>query len=201
MSKETNNTDLNEHSEPVAGNAQGVVTWFIVALLGCFGFYRVDELKANFSARVHAPYGSIAEVDSLSPSEEELAFSKGKVLYGNCIGCHQPNGDGLKKVFPPLAGSEWVTGNPERAVAIIVNGLGGPINVAGEDFNSQMAAVGAALTDDEVASVLTYIRQAWGNGGSPVKPEEVKTMRDKINEKGQADPWTVESLIKAFPEK
>jgi mono/diheme cytochrome c family protein len=61
--------------------------------------------------------------------------------------------------------------------------------------------VGAALTDDEVASVLTYIRQAWGNGGSPVKPEEVKTMRDKINEKGQADPWTVESLIKAFPEK
>ena len=202
MSKETNNRNLDEHSEPVAGTAQMPVgIMVILTLLGYIGCYKVDDLNANFSARVHAPFSSADEVASLAPSEAELVFGKGKILYANCQGCHQPEGGGTPGSIPPLAGSEWVTGNPERIAAIVMNGLGGPIEVNGEPFNNQMTPVGAAWSDEDIAAVLTYIRGNWGNGGARVMPEEVEAARATIKEQGQTGPWTVESLEAAFPEK
>ena len=202
MSEGKNNSNLNEHSEPVAGTAQMPVgIMVILTLLGYIGCYKVDELNANFSARVHAPFGSADEVASLAPSEEELVFGKGKILYANCQGCHQPHGGGTPGSIPPLVGSEWVTGNPERIAAIVMNGLGGPITVKNNSFNNQMTPVGGAWSDEQVAAVLTYIRGNWGNGGARVMPEEVAAARATIKEQGQTGPWTVKSLEAAFPKK
>ena len=79
MSEEKNNSNLNEHSEPVAGTAQMPVgIMVILTLLGYIGCYKVDELNANFSARVHAPFGSADEVASLAPSEAELVLEREK---------------------------------------------------------------------------------------------------------------------------
>ncbi len=202
MSKETNNRNLDEHSEPVAGTAQMPVgIMVILTLLGYIGCYKVDDLNANFSARVHAPFSSADEVASLAPSEAELVFGKGKILYANCQGCHQPEGGGTPGSIPPLVGSEWVTGNPGRLAAIVMNGLGGPIEVNGEPFNNQMTPVGAAWSDEDIAAVLTYIRGNWGNGGARVMPEDVAATRATIKEQGQTGPWTVKSLEAVFPEQ
>ena len=138
---------------------------------------------------------------SLAPSEAELVFGKGKILYANCQGCHQPHGGGTPGSIPPLAGSEWVTGNSKRIAAIVMNGLGGPIEVNDKPFNNQMTPGGAAWSDEEIAAVLTYIRGNWGNGGARVMPKEVKAARATIKEQGQTGPWTVKSLEAAFPEE
>tara|TARA_Y100000588_G_scaffold107861_1_gene118171 strand:- start:1185 stop:1790 length:606 start_codon:yes stop_codon:yes gene_type:complete len=191
---------VNEHAEPVAGNSQMPVgVMIILTLLGYIGCTKVDQLNANFAANVHAPFGSADEVASLAPSEEELVLSTGKKLYANCQGCHQPTGGGTPGQIPPLAGSEWVLGDSQKAAAIVINGLGGPIEVAGKSFNGAMTAVGATWTDEQVAAVLTYIRSEWGNDAGRVMPEEVAEAKKKIQASGQSGPWTVDTLNAAFP--
>ena len=194
------NLRVNEHAEPVAGSAQMPVSVMVVlTLLGYIGCTKVDQLNANFASNVHAPFGSPDEVASLAPTEEELVLNSGKKLYDNCKGCHQPNGGGTPGSFPPLVGSEWVLGNPQKVAAIVMNGLGGPITVVGKSFNNQMTPVGATWTDEQIAAVLTYIRNEWGNGGGRVLPEEIGKARGKIQESGQVGAWMVEALNAAFP--
>lgn len=200
MAENQSNLNLNEHDEPSAGDQQMPVSIMVVlTLLGYIGCYKVDELNANFAANVHAPFGSPEEVASLAPSEAELVFGKGKQLYANCQGCHQPHGGGTPKLVPPLAQSEWVLGDPQKAAAIVLNGLEGPIVVKGEEFSAAMTPVGAAWSDEDIAAVVTYIRQEWGNGGSRMMPEEVAATRAKIQEAGHTGTWTVETLNSVFP--
>lgn len=116
-----------------------------------------------------------------SPVEEEkpiipiaaLPFlqKEGQKAYSSCSGCHQPNGGGQPGAIPPLAGSEWVTGNTEKLLLIIHNGIQGPIEVAGTSYSSQMEAIGANLGPKEMAALMTYIRTSWGNDAELVTPE------------------------------
>lgn len=192
--------NVSEHAEPAAGNTQMPVSVMVVlTLLGYIGCYKVDNLNANFASNVHAPFGSPEEVASLAPSEEELVFSQGKQLYANCQGCHQPNGGGTPGTFPPLAGSEWVLGDPQRIAAVVLNGLGGEIVVSGKTYNNQMTPVGETWTDEQVAAVLTFIRKEWGNNAGRVLPEEIAKTRAKTAESGHAGPWTEETLNATFP--
>lgn len=125
----------------------------------------------------------------------------GKKLYNNaaCNTCHQPNGQGVPGAFPPLVGSDWVTGSEERVIRIVLHGLLGPIKVNGVDYNSAMPAFGRVAgsgynwTDDKVAAVLTYIRQEWGNQAGPISTEKVAEVRAK---EGDHKPWTAPELEK-----
>jgi mono/diheme cytochrome c family protein/glucose/arabinose dehydrogenase len=116
-------------------------------------------------------------------------YLKGKAIYnreGYCNTCHQPDGKGLSASgFPPLAGTVWVTGSDERLTKLILNGLHGPIEVLGQKYDGQvpMTPFGALLNDDEVASVATYVRNAFGNKASVVYPEQVKKIRNATKEK------------------
>lgn len=110
------------------------------------------------------------------------AFSQdakqGEQLYTmNCAACHQPSGTGIPAVYPPLAGSPMATGGSKRAVAIILNGLQGPITVNGMQYNGPMQPWKAIMSDDKIAAIATYVRQAWGNKGTPVTTEQVKAAR------------------------
>ena len=78
-----------------------------------------------------------------------------------CITCHQATGKGVEGVYPPLAGSEWVSGSEQRIVRIVLHGLRGPIKVKGQPFELDMPALGV-LDDDQIATVLTYIRAVEG---------------------------------------
>ena len=100
------------------------------------------------------------------------ALSKrGKNIYAKCSGCHGSTGSGDGNQFPPLAGSEWVTGNTDRLAQIILNGLSGPIDVAGKTYNGNMPAQ-APLTAAELAAVMTYIRNEFNDVGDVVSVEQ-----------------------------
>lgn len=103
-------------------------------------------------------------------------------LYkAKCAACHQATGAGIPSVFPPLAESEWVTGPAENLIRIQLRGLMGEITVKGTKYNSVMPP-NATMTDDEVASVLTYIRSNFGNKADAVTAEMVKKYRSEVGQ-------------------
>ena len=133
------------------------------------------------------------EVKEVFPEHlaEELreTYRHGKSIYekeGFCSTCHQIDGKGLPASgFPPLANSEWVLDNDERLIKLTLKGLQGPITVLGKDYPGQvpMTPFEGMLNDDEMAAVLTYIKNAFGNKGAPILKEDVKKLRDKIADK------------------
>lgn len=116
----------------------------------------------------------------LTPSQDEVAQSvaRGKDVYiTQCMGCHQANGEGLSGVYPPLAGSDHLTKNQDKSIAIILNGQNEEITVNGTKYSVPMPALNS-LTDQEVADVLNYMGQSWGNQFNVVTPAQVKSKRN-----------------------
>ena len=124
----------------------------------------------------------------LEGAEKEL-FVMGEEIYnreGFCVTCHQPDGKGLSaSQFPPLAGQEWVTGNEKRLIKLTLNGLMGPLNLSGKTYPGQvpMMPFGGMLNDKEVAAVLTFVRNTFGNKAAAITPEMVKKVREQTKDK------------------
>ena len=142
-----------------------------------------------------APPADTTAVDQQPADEgpiDPAILAAGKANYLVCAACHGQNGEGVPNLAPPLAKSEWVTGPVSNLIRIQMRGLNGPITVAGVDYNLPVGM--AALnyqTDEQMASVLTFIRNSWGNKASAVKPEQVKALRSEIGK----PPLTVKDLI------
>ena len=96
-----------------------------------------------------------------------------KVYQTNCASCHQAGGGGLSGSFPPLAGNAVVTGDPATVIHIVKYGLSGRLTVAGQDYNGMMPAWSQQLSNGDIATVVTYIRSAWGNKASAVSTSDV----------------------------
>lgn len=94
-----------------------------------------------------------------------------------CAACHQPTGQGLPNVFPPLAGSDFLNADKNRAIKIVINGRQGEVVVNGMKFNNSMPQF--PLGDEDIANVLTFVYNSFGNSGLEVKPEEVKVLRSE----------------------
>ncbi len=116
------------------------------------------------------------EADNLE-RDEPVAGEKIYVTY--CAGCHQRDGQGAAPRYPPLAGTEWVTGDKQRLISVILAGLEGPIEVRGEPFDNVMPQH-SFLDDGAVAEVATYIRQNFGNEAGAVSTQEVKDVREAL---------------------
>ncbi|RZM20747.1 MAG: cytochrome c, partial [Pedobacter sp.] len=113
---------------------------------------------------------------------------------------HQPDGKGLSASgFPPLAGTPWVTGSDERMIKLVLKGLHGPIEVNGKKYAGQvpMTPFGGMLKDEEVAAILTYVRNGFGNTASAVSAEKVKTVRNAI--KAKTGFYAPAELLKKHP--
>jgi mono/diheme cytochrome c family protein len=93
-----------------------------------------------------------------------------------CLSCHQADGNGVRGMYPPLAGNEVVTGPSEKVITIVLFGLEGPIEVNGREYNQLMPSQDY-LSDKQVADVLTYVRNSWGNKADQIKPEQVNKIR------------------------
>lgn len=115
----------------------------------------------------------------------------GKRLFSNCMSCHQANGRGLPPVYPPLRGSDIVHGDPTTLVCILLYGLEGRIEVAGQIYSQVMPAA-SVKSDDEIAAVLTYVRSAWGNSAEPIDPAFVAKVREET--KGRQRSFTAKEL-------
>ena len=132
--------------------------------------------------------GVVVSVVKPLTNEQQLLFDSGKQTYaGLCTACHQPTGKGLEGLAPPLADSEWVNGDPERIIKVVMHGLRGPIKVKGLSYNYDMPAAGF-LSDEQIAGVLTYIRREWDHEASPVPLDLVQKIRAET--KGRTDAWT-----------
>ena len=101
----------------------------------------------------------------------------GRLLFaGTCSTCHQPNGEGLPGVFPPLAKSDFIAAEPKRVANIMLHGLHGKVTVNGKDYDSVMPPM-SQLTDDEVANIGTYVLNSWGNPGGEITRDDAKKAR------------------------
>jgi len=140
----------------------------------------------------------------LNGNEREL-FIKGKEIYardGYCSTCHQPDGIGLSASgFPSIVSTPWVTGNEERLIKIVLNGMMGPIVVNGNKYEGQvpMTPFGGLLNDEEVAAVLTYVRNSFGNEASAILPGKVKSVREATQNKSGF--YSSDELLKQHPMK
>ena len=179
-----------------------VPIWLVVLTLGLLycAALAFDRHGGWFDAKVYKPF--VAAPAQFQPPQPNVnpAILRGQFIFENvCAPCHNPDGMGKPNTGPPLVGSEWVlVEKPERLIRIPLYGLNGPITVKDQryDFPSGgMLAIGYELPEADVAAVLTYIRQAWGNKASPVSAEEVKAVKTQV---GKRPPFSPEDL-KSIP--
>ncbi len=133
--------------------------------------------EAALKTRIAAEIKSNPTIAGLT---KEMQIEKGQQVYmGLCFACHQPDGKGLPGAFPPLALSDFLQADHERAVRIILKGLTGPVTVNGQTFNSAMPPQEAVLTDAQIADVLTFVLNSWGNKGDALSTAQVKAIRNE----------------------
>lgn len=159
--------------------------------------FELTKGAANFSIAALAKPVATANTKPKGPKlspEEMKRFEIGKANYETvCLPCHQPHGMGQEGLAPPLVGSEWVSWSEGRLIRVVLHGLRGPIKVKGQPFELDMPALGV-LDDEQIATVLTYIRNEWGHAYPPVSTNAVKKVRDQTADR--SDAWTQEELLK-----
>ncbi len=149
------------------------------------GTFKIEDAAPSAEA---AAYGPTRKLD---PAEAKV-YALGKEVFtrdAHCATCHQPNGQGIPNIYPTLSKSDWID-NDERLIKIALKGLWGPIEVNGQHFDPSkgvppMMGFAGLLNDEELAAVLSYVRQSFGNDGAFVSPEKVKQVRaataDRVN--------------------
>ncbi|MDA8774307.1 cytochrome c [Opitutales bacterium] len=168
-----------------------------VFMFGCLIFVCSIQLAHSTNGfQVHPP----KEVVELTDEEKEILRLERKVDSGKkifavrCASCHQANGLGIATQYPPLAGSEWVSADPDLIIKVILKGLKGEILVNGEKYGTSAAVNMAAvpINDREIANVSTYVRQAWGNDSSEVSEDQVARVREESS--SQQEQWIGSAL-------
>lgn len=137
--------------------------------------------------------------------KDAQAYVRGGEIFhreAHCATCHQANGKGLDPAFPPLVGTPWVTGSEERLAKIVLHGIHGVMEVNGKVYDPEkgvppMTAFGSILKDEEIADVLTYVRNSWGNKAAPVSTDTVKKIREATKDRSIF--WKPEELLKDHP--
>ena len=164
---------------------------------------------AYLTSVAHLNNKSVKEKSETSKTATKLTgpaleqYRRGAVIYakeGFCVTCHQPNGKGLDASgFPPLNASKWVTGSEDRLIKLTLNGLLGPIEVNGKKYPGQvpMTPFGMMLNDQEIADVLTYVRNSFTNEANPISAAKVKEIRESIKDKKGF--YLPEDLLKEHP--
>lgn len=189
---------MGKSGAPAIG-AAAIPTW-LVCVIG-LGFFWAGAYLFYFSGGFkpdvfdYEPKFGVVGGPQAAPDPKVV----GKALFSaNCITCHQANGQGIPGQYPPLAGSEVLLGPAlNHTIAIVLKGLQGPVTVAGHPFNNAMQPWEGQYTDQQLASILTYVRSDWGNNGTPVTAQMVKQVRDEI--KDRKEQWTWAELQKIPP--
>ncbi|MFK7851098.1 MAG: c-type cytochrome [Akkermansiaceae bacterium] len=165
-----------------------------------------DDLKG---AKIHGyleeslrPKTNAAAFKQPRNKAHKASFERGEELFvRNCMACHGADGKGIEQLGPPLAGSEWVTESHERLSAILLQGMQGPVRVAGKLYTPAAAMPGlkanTELKDQDLADIATFVRFAWNNGKDAVSEKTMGKVREELKERDTA--FTAEELEKAYP--
>jgi mono/diheme cytochrome c family protein len=168
--------------------------WTVATLAIFWGGWYLGHRGGSFDLATHVAFSQgqpSAAAVAPPPSKDPVAAGR-QVFLKQCQACHQATGQGLPGTFPPLVGSEWVSGAPETVVRILLKGLHGQVEVRGATFNGAMPAWEAVLSDAEISEVATYIRQWKPNAAPPIDPELVARLR--AAHANRSAPWTVAEL-------
>jgi mono/diheme cytochrome c family protein len=152
--------------------------------------YVVDSQVGRVWRIMYYPNGikkRVGQVEEFATQESETddtelreELKAGKMVYDSyCLPCHMSNGMGAPGMNPPLAGTEYVLGDKERLIKVVLQGLNEPIEIKGEIYQNVMASH-AFLSDQQIADVLTFVRQSFGNDASAINPDEVREVRATI---------------------
>lgn len=171
------NADPVEQANPVPKVVMGLVLGLVVWAVG---YIFVQEAGGDVSL------GDRRDPSTLTVAAGGAADGA-QVFASRCAACHQANGKGLAGVFPPLAGSPWVVGDPDTALQIVLHGMTGPIDVLGTTYNGAMPAFAEQLSDAELAAVLTHVRATWGNAAAPIDSAAAAAARAATATRGE--PW------------
>jgi mono/diheme cytochrome c family protein len=118
--------------------------------------------------------------DQVTQNDVQQSALRGKKIYEEyCLSCHQADGSGVPKLNPPLKKTTYVLGQPEPLIKIILKGLDEEIEINGEYYSNPMPSFGGVLSDQQVADVLTYVRNSFGNKASAITAAKVKAVREK----------------------
>lgn len=135
-------------------------------------------------------------IDTIPETPEELPDPE-RAYRQQCGSCHGASGQGAPGRIPPLVGTERVVERDEELVLIVLHGMIGPLEVRGETYDSYMPPMSHRLSDPEIASILTYLRQSFGNDAPPIDADTVADLRIRYPQ--PHDPWTVEALEQRRP--
>ena len=196
------NSDVKNNSredrEPTMGTGAVFLPMWLVGLLGFLIYWSCTFIdhSGKFSQLVYEPYLSTNELGGLNLKSVDVDMELGRVQFKTlCAPCHQESGLGSPGLAPPLVGSDWVTAaGPNRLIRLVQTGVAGPIKVKDTEWNLVMPPMGATLEDKQLAAVLYYIRNSWGNKGSKVTADDVKKIRAELG--GRSEPHTAEELLK-----
>jgi mono/diheme cytochrome c family protein len=172
-----------------------MVTFLAVAFAGAaYLFYNSGGFQSNVFNPSRVAWEG-AGPGGAAAGPDPMVIGK-KVFNQTCAVCHQASGLGVAGQFPPLADSEWVLSKDwhgdNHIVRIVLHGLQGTVTVKGQQYNNAMAPWGKTLKDEQIAAVLTYVRNEWGNKAPPIPKEFVAKIREET--KDRTDPWTQKEL-------
>lgn len=163
-----------------------------------------QALSSMFEWPGHVVTAAMRSQQSSLSEAQQKQFSLGRQHYlTTCAGCHGTDGAGLKRYAPPLVGSEWVLGDDRRLALIILQGMEGRLEVGGKVYDAPdilpVMPAHSTMDDGAVTAIMTYIRNEWGNGASPVERRTVGTIRH--TSQGRVTPWTADELNKHMREQ
>lgn len=217
MDQHDHRAQFREAPEPEEGTRaipKVVLAWIAILIVWGVGYYAWQIGKPMLggdnrsavatvqqdseSAGNSAASGSETSGSSKPDSKTAAAKPDGAAIYSaQCSACHQGNGQGVPGAFPPLAGSEWLQTDAAIPVAIVHDGLQGKIEVAGNSFQGVMPKFGGTLSDAELAAVLNYARNEWGNSAKEIDPATVTEHKERF---GDRKDWSAEELKEVFGE-
>ena len=175
--------------------------WFVatIVLTIFWGGWYLGRYGGEFGSRTHIALAEGRDADIAGAAAGAMAAAtanpveQGERLFlHNCQGCHQATGKGIPGAFPPVVGSEWVTGPSETLARIVLHGVQGPVQVAGATYEGAMPAWKDVLKDEEIAAVLTDLRQWKPNAAPAVATAEVTALRTAHADRATA--WTAAEL-------
>ncbi|NYT86906.1 c-type cytochrome [Pollutimonas harenae] len=175
-----------EMPEPYEGNRP--IPWLVILIVSALFVWAIGYIWTTHQANPPS-YGDrrTAQDFKVAASTTGGVADGAQIYSAQCVACHQASGQGLPGVFPPLAGSEWVTGKAALAVQIVLHGVTGPLTVSGTQYNGMMPTFKDKLDDAQIAAVVSYIRSNFGNSADSVDAAMVAAERKATAD--HAEPW------------
>ena len=188
---------MREKEEPREGfAAPPMIILFMCMFLCLWAGAELTKSSAGFRWDAYDPNYNPNGGQGAAKAYDPVAH--GKRVFNNCIACHQASGEGVPGTYPPLKGSNWLGKSPEVLARIVLNGLSGEIVVNGNTFNNVMTPFNNTLSDKDIAAVLSYVRNSWGNSHPIVEEAEVAAVRAAVGDRSSS--YTPAELLEMFPE-